>query len=100
MKAPCHCPTIVINDFNVDMLENTSSSKKLKDYMQQRKFILTFLESITIHNSQLDHVWSNSILTACQSGNTKAYWTNHKPIYFMFKLPNHVSRFCFPNKNA
>jgi hypothetical protein len=41
------------------MLENTSSSKKikkLKDYMQQCEFIPTFLESIMIHNSQLDHV--------------------------------------------
>ncbi len=34
VKAPHHCPIISIGDFNVDMLENTSSSKKLKDYMQ------------------------------------------------------------------
>ncbi len=59
--------------------------------MQQCKFILTFLENITIHNSQLNHVWNNSNLTTCQSGSTKAYWINHKLIYFVFKLPNHVS---------
>jgi hypothetical protein len=100
VKAPCHCPTIVIGDFNVDMLENISSLQKLKDYMQQHKFILTFLERITIHNSQLDNVWSNSILTTCQSRITKTYWTIHKLIYFMFKLPSHVTRFFFPNKNA
>jgi hypothetical protein len=51
VKASHYCSTIFIGDFNVDMLKNTIFSKQLTNYLHQRKFILTFLESITIHNS-------------------------------------------------
>jgi hypothetical protein len=98
VKAPHHCPTIFIGGFNVDMLKNTTSSKQLIGYMHQHKFVLTFLKSTTIYNSQLDHIWSNAILTTCQSRNIEVYCTDHRPICFIFKLPNHVSCFCFPNK--
>jgi hypothetical protein len=30
---------------------------------------------------------------------TQAYWTNHIPIYFAFKLPNHISQFIIPSIN-
>jgi hypothetical protein len=66
--------------------------------MYQHKLSLTFLKSKTIYDSQLNHIWSNAILTICQLRSKEVYWINHKLIYFVFKLPNHVSHFCFPNK--
>jgi hypothetical protein len=66
--------------------------------MHQHNFVLTFLKSTTIYDSQLGNIWNNAILTTCQSGSMEAYWTNHEPTYFLLKLPNHVSRFCFPNE--
>jgi hypothetical protein len=98
VKASHNFPTIFIGDFNVNMLKNTITSKQLVNYMHQCKFTLNFQESTTIHDSQLDYTWNNAILTTCQLRSTKAYWTNHKTIFFAFKLPNHVPRFCFTHK--
>ncbi len=98
VKASHHFPTIFIGNFNVDMLKSTIPSKQLVNYMHQCKFTLNFQESTTIHDSQLNYTWNNAILTTCQLGSTKAYWTNHKTIYFAFKLPNHVPCFCFTHK--
>ncbi len=38
IKAPYHCPTTFIRDFNVDMLENTSSLKQLKHHIDSNLF--------------------------------------------------------------
>ncbi len=65
-KAPHYCPTIFIGDFNVNMLENTLSSKQLPDYMQQHQFVLNFPKSTTIYKSRFNHIWSNFILTTSQ----------------------------------
>jgi hypothetical protein len=57
------------------------------------KMKFQFQESITIYGSQLDHIWSNNPSEQCLSRTTKAFWTNHKPIHFAFKLLEHVPRF-------
>ncbi len=28
----------------------------------------------------------------CHFGSIEAYWTNHKPIFFAFKLPSYVAK--------
>jgi hypothetical protein len=56
VKVSCYCLTIFIGDFNVDMLKNTMLSKQLTNYMHQHKFILTFLESTTIHNKTIHEI--------------------------------------------
>ncbi len=53
------------------------------------------LGSPTIYKSQLDHIWTNSILRTCQSKSIRP-----KLIFLMFKLSNHVPCFCFPKKNV
>jgi hypothetical protein len=59
--------------------------------MNVNKIKLQFLQSATIYGSQLDHIWSNGPCAQSILGTTKAFWTNHKPIDFAFKLPNHVT---------
>ena len=54
-------------------------------------------ESTTIYDSQIDHVWTNAPTQQCIYGVLEAYWTNHKPIYFTFKLPNYVPQYCHVN---
>jgi hypothetical protein len=54
---------------------------------------LQFQQSTTIYGSKLDHIWSNGPCEQCILRTTKAFWTDHKPIDFSFKLPNHVTRF-------
>ncbi len=54
---------------------------------------LEFHESITIYDSQLEHIWSNTALKQCISRTTQAFQTNHNPIHFAFKLCNHITQF-------
>jgi hypothetical protein len=56
VKASHYCSTIFIGDFNKDMLKNAMLSKQLTNYMHQCKFILTFLESTTIHNKTIHEI--------------------------------------------
>ncbi len=55
--------------------------------------VLQFQQSTTIYDSQLDCVWRNAINSQCLSGTIEAYWSYHKPIYFEYKLPDHVNNF-------
>jgi hypothetical protein len=55
--------------------------------------VLQFQQSTTIYGSQLDHFWRNAINSQCLSGTIEAYWSYHKPIYFEYKLLDHVTNF-------
>jgi len=61
--------------------------------MYKYKLKLTFIESTTIDNTQIDYIWSNAPTQQCHLGVTQAYWTYHKPIYFTFILPYYVPQF-------
>jgi hypothetical protein len=58
--------------------------------MNVNKMKFQFQQSTTIYGSQLNHIWSNGPCAQNISRTTKAFWTDHKPIDFAFKLPNHV----------
>jgi hypothetical protein len=62
------------------------------------KTIISF-EATTIYNTQINHIWTNALTQQCHFGSTKAYWTNHEPIFFAFKLPNYVPKFSFLSHN-
>ncbi len=64
--------------------------------MNAKKIKLQFQQSTTIYGSQLNHIWSNGPCEQCVSETTKAFWIDHKPIHFEFKLPSHVARFHCP----
>jgi hypothetical protein len=55
--------------------------------MYKYKLKLTFIESTTIDNTQIDHIWTNVATQEYHLRITQAYWVDHKPIYFTFKLP-------------
>lgn len=53
-----------------------------------------FHESITIYDdSQLENIWSNTLLKQCISRTTQAFQTNHNPIHFAFNYVNHITQF-------
>lgn len=37
-----------------------------------------------------DHSWTNGPTQQRMFGVVKAYWTHHKPINFVFKIPNYA----------
>ena len=93
-KIPISCPTTILGDFNINMLnQNSSDVKELQHFMKFHNMYLQFQESTTIYDSQIDHVWTNAPTQQCISGVLEAYWTDHKPMYFAFKLPNYVPQY-------
>jgi hypothetical protein len=61
--------------------------------MLKYKLKFIFSKSTTINNTQIDHIWTNAPTQQCHSGITQTYWTNHKHVYFTFKLLNYVPQF-------
>jgi hypothetical protein len=55
-KILTNCPTIIIEDFNINMLTNTIESSTLKNYMNIHNFHITVIESRTPNNTQIDHI--------------------------------------------
>jgi hypothetical protein len=96
-KIPTNCPTIIIRDFNINILTNTIESITLQNYMNTHGFHITFIEITTPNNMQIDHIWTYAPTQQCGTRSTQVYWTDHNPIYFAFKLPNHISQFIIPS---
>jgi len=88
-----NCPTTIISDFNINMLSTTIQLKSLQDFMKKYHFNITFTKITLVCNTQIDHVWTNAPIEQCYSKSTHVYWTYRKPIYFTFKLSNHVPHF-------
>jgi endonuclease/exonuclease/phosphatase (EEP) superfamily protein YafD len=88
-------PTILIGDFNINMLKKTTQSTTFQILMSKYKLKFFFSKSTTINNTQIDHIWTNAQTQQCHSGITQTYWTNHKPVYFTFKLLNYVPQFFY-----
>jgi hypothetical protein len=96
LKSPIFYLIIVLRDFNVDVLQKkTLEVKHLLKFMSINKMELQFQETqqYMVHNTQLNHIWSNNPSEQCVLGTKEVFWTYHKPIQFAFKLPNHVPRF-------
>jgi hypothetical protein len=51
IKIPTNCQTIIIRDFNINMLTNTIKSTTLKNEMNTHGFHITFIESTTLNNT-------------------------------------------------
>jgi hypothetical protein len=58
--------------------------------MYECKLKLTYSESTTINNTQIDHIWTNASTQQSHLRVTQAYWIDHKFVYFTFKLPYYV----------
>jgi hypothetical protein len=93
---PKDYPTILIGDFNIDMLKKTPRSTTFQNLMYKYKLKLTFFENTTINNTQIDHIWTNAPTQQCHSGVIQAYWIDHKLVYFTFKLLYYVPQFILP----
>jgi hypothetical protein len=74
--------TIIVGDFNVNMLIDIPQSKILRTYMDKYEFKKKIFKNTTLNNNtQIYHIWTNAPTQQCHVASTKAYWTNHKPIY-------------------
>jgi hypothetical protein len=88
-------PTILIEDFNIDMLKKHINQQHFKILCTNTNWNSLFLkaQSLIIH---IDYSWFRVLTQQCHSGVTQAYWIDHKPIYFTFKLPYYVPQSILP----
>jgi hypothetical protein len=69
-KIPTNYPTIRIKYFNINMLTNTIKSITLQNYMKIHGFHITFIESITPNNTQINHIQIIAPIQQCHNGST------------------------------
>jgi hypothetical protein len=75
---PISCPTIIIDDFNINMFDpNSTQPNELQSFMDQYSMELQFKENTTIYGSYIDHIWTNAFTQQCMSRVVETYWTDH-----------------------
>jgi exonuclease III len=91
---PISRPTIIIGNFNINMFDqNSTQPNELQSFMDQYSMEFQFKEVTTIYGSHIDHIWTNAPTQQCMLGVVEAYWSDHKPIYFAFKLLDYVPQY-------
>jgi hypothetical protein len=91
---PMYCPTIIMGDFNIDMLDqNSTYLNELGNLMKHYSMELQFKEITTIYSTHIDHIWTIASTRQCMLRIIEAYWIDQKPIYFPFKLLDYVPQY-------
>jgi hypothetical protein len=80
-------------EISILFLTKINQSSTLQAFMNKYNLKFTFIENTTINDTQIDYIWTNAPIQQCHFGTTQAYWINHRPIYFAFKLLNYVPQF-------
>ncbi len=58
---PMYCPTIIMGDLNIDMLDqNSTHLNELGNFMKHYSMELQFKEITTIYGTHIDHIWTNA----------------------------------------
>ena len=75
-------PVVILGDFNVNLLDESSNKKKLQTYFeQQRKFTQIISQCTTDYHSLLDHIYTNVPAQVEHSGTLESYFSDHKPVF-------------------
>ncbi len=59
-KIPTVCPTIIIGDFNVNMVIKTFESTIFSNLHESISFKTNIYEPETIYDTHLDHIWTHA----------------------------------------
>ena len=79
-------PTVLLGDFNIDLIQGNSEQQALKKYLITDKGSTQLINQFTTdYRTQIDHVYTN-VPQCVQSGGTlESYYSDHKPIYISMK---------------
>jgi hypothetical protein len=72
-KIQENCPTIVIGDFNINMIMKMFESLALQNLMSQYNFKLYFSKPITLYQAHINHIWTNASTQQSHFDTTQAY---------------------------
>jgi hypothetical protein len=73
--------------------QNSTQPNELQNFMDQYSMELQLKKNTTIYGSHIDSVWANPPTQQCTSRFVEANSTNHKPIYFAFKLRDYIPQY-------
>ena len=55
-----NAPTILLGDFNINLMENTPNNKSLFRYLiEEKKYVQHINQVTTDYKTQLDHIYTN-----------------------------------------
>ena len=75
-------PVIMLGDFNVNLMENSSEKKTLSKYLcEQEHYIQLINQETTDYKTQIDHIYTNIHEQIHRSGVLESYFSDHKPIF-------------------
>ena len=75
-------PTVILGDFNVNLLEVSSEQKALtKCLLQQRRYKQLITQFTTDYHTQIDHIYTNIPNHVLTAGVLESYYSDHKPIF-------------------
>ena len=76
-------PSIILGDFNVDLLSSSSEKAALLTQMIDVMGYTQLLgpQYTTDYRSQLDHIYTNVPLSVQTSGVLESYYSDHKPVF-------------------
>ena len=78
-------PTVILGDFNVNLLEMYLDSKALtKCLVEQRGYTQLINKCTTDYGSLFDHIYTNIPDRIQSSGVLESYFSDHKPIFVCF----------------
>jgi len=85
LKEPT-IPTVLLGDFNIDLMQENSEQKALKKYLISDKGYTQLINQFTTdYRTQIDHVYTNVPQFVQSAGTLESYYSDHKPIYVSMK---------------
>ena len=75
-------PLILLDDFNVNLLQKTSEQKALtKCLVEERGYTQLIKQYTTDYRSLIDHIYTNVPHLVKSSGVLESYYSDHKPVF-------------------
>ena len=80
IRSPLPC--ILLGDFNINLLEETSEKKAIaRCLIQQRGYKQLIKQYTTDNHTLIDHIYTNVSHLVKTTGVLESYYSDHKPIY-------------------
>ena len=74
--------TILVGDFNVNLMEGSAEQKALKKYLITDRGYTQLIEQYTTnYRTQIDHIYRNVLQFIQSAGTLESYYSDHKPIF-------------------
>ena len=79
-------PTVLLGDFNIDLMHANTKQKALTKYLGTDKGYTQLINQYTTdYHTQIDHVYTNVPQYVQSAGTLESYYSDHKPIYISMK---------------